>query len=225
MFDRLELLIGKEALNKLKTKHIVVLGLGGVGGYVVESLIRSGISNITIIDSDSVSITNFNRQIIAINNNIGKLKVEAFEERIKSINSDVKVEKINKFINKENIDSIISKDIDYFIDACDTVSTKKLVIEKCIKNNIKYIVCLGTGKRVDPSKIIVTDIRKTSYDPIAKILRKHVNNLNIKEKVICCYSKEIPKKINSDDITSMMFVPSVAGITIASYVINDLIKE
>ncbi|MBQ6547012.1 MAG: ThiF family adenylyltransferase [Bacilli bacterium] len=224
MFDRLELLIGKDSLSKIKEKNVVVLGLGGVGGYVVEALVRSGIENITIIDNDAVDITNLNRQIIANLNNIGKLKTDEFEKRILSINNRVKVKKISSFIDSVNIDSIFKDKIDYFIDACDTVSTKKLVIENCIKNNIKFITCLGTGKRLDPSKLTICDIRDTKNDPIARILRKYVKDSNIKDKVICCYSEEEPLKCEGKKIGSTAFVPSSAGLLIASYIIKDIIK-
>ena len=224
IFDRLELLIGKDSLSKIKEKNVVVLGLGGVGGYVVEALVRSGIENITIIDNDAVDITNLNRQIIANLNNIGKLKTDEFEKRILSINNRVKVKKISSFIDSVNIDSIFKDKIDYFIDDCDTVSTKKLVIENCIKNNIKFITCLGTGKRLDPSKLTICDIRDTKNDPIARILRKYVKDSNIKDKVICCYSEEEPLKCEGKKIGSTAFVPSSAGLLIASYIIKDIIK-
>ena len=224
MFDRLELLIGKVNLDKIKSKHIVVLGLGGVGGYVVEALIRSGIENITIIDNDTVDITNINRQIISTTDNIGKLKTDEFEKRIKSINKNVRINKIYNFIDISNIDDLFKNEIDYFIDACDTINTKKLIIQRCIDNKIKLITCLGTGKRMDPSKLTICDIRKTKNDPIARILRKYVKDNNIKERVLCCYSEEEPVKINSNIIASSIFVPSSAGILIASYVIRDIIK-
>lgn len=225
MFERTQALIGKEALNKLKEKHIVVLGLGGVGGITVESLIRSGIKHITIIDNDIIDISNLNRQIIATSQNIGKKKTDEFEKRILSINKEVEITKINSFIDQTNIDKIFNNKIDYFIDACDTISAKKLVIKKCIEKNIKLITCLGTGKKLDPSKITICDIRKTNNDPIAKILRKFIKEEQINQKVMCCYSEEEPKKIDSKDIPSMIFVPSTAGITIASYVIKDIINN
>ena len=222
MFNRLELLIGKQNLEKVKTKHIVILGLGGVGGYVLEALIRSGIENVTIIDHDKIDITNLNRQIIALNTNIGKLKVDEAENRVHSINKNVKLTKINDFIDSTNIDSIFSKKIDYFIDACDTIKTKELVIKKCIDNKIPFITCLGTGKRLNPEMLTICDIRKTSYDPIAKTLRKYIKESNIKNKIMCCYSKEIPIKINSKDIPSNSFVPASAGLLIASYIIKEI---
>ena len=224
MFDRLELLIGKDSLNKIKNKHIVVLGLGGVGGYVVEALVRSGVCNITIIDNDTIDISNINRQIIANSNNLDKLKTDEFEKRILSINKNVKINKISSFIDDSNINDIFLTDIDYFVDACDTISTKKLIIDRCISKNIKFVTCLGTGKRMDPSKLKICDIRETKNDPIARILRKYVKDAQINSKIFCCYSEEEPKKIDSRVIPSSIFVPSSAGILIASYIINDIVK-
>lgn len=225
MLDRLELLIGKDSLNKIKKLNVVVLGLGGVGGFVAESLVRSGVCNITIVDNDTIDVTNLNRQIISNINNIGKLKTDELEKRLLSINPDVSIKKISSFITEDNIDMLFEGKIDYFIDACDTIKTKKLIIKKCIDNNIKSVTCLGTGKRLDSSKVCICDIRDTSYDPIAKKLRKFVKDNNIKEKVICCYSEEEPAKTDGTVIPSSAFVPSTAGILIASFIIRDIIAK
>ena len=224
MFDRLELLIGKDSLNKLKEKHVLILGLGGVGGTTLEALVRSGIGHVTIVDNDKIDITNLNRQIISTNDNLGKYKTDEFVKRILSINSEVNIEKITDFITEDNIDKLFLDNIDYFIDACDTVSTKKLVIDKCLEKNIKFITCLGTGKRLDPSKLVMCDLRDTKNDPIARILRKHVKDNNITSRITCCYSEEEPIKKEGRVIPSSIFVPSSAGLLIASCVIRDLIK-
>ena len=224
MLDRLELLVGREGITKLKSSKIVVVGLGGVGGYVTESLIRSGIENITLVDFDVIDESNLNRQIIATKENIGKLKVDEFEKRILSINDKVKITKLPIFIDENNIDELFSGDITYLIDACDTIKTKELIISKCIEKNIKFITCLGTGKRMDPSNLKICDIRETSYDPIARILRKYVKDKRINSKVLCCYSEEEPIKYNSNVIGSNSFVPSSAGLLIASYVVRDICK-
>ena len=224
MLDRLELLVGSEGITKLKSSKIVVVGLGGVGGYVTESLIRSGIENIIIVDYDTIDESNLNRQIIATKNNIGKLKVDEFEKRILSINDKVKITKLPIFIDENNIDELFSGDITYLIDACDTIKTKELIISKCLEKNIKFITCLGTGKRMDPSKLKICDIRQTSYDPIARILRKYVKDNRLNSKVLCCYSEEEPIKYNSNVIGSNSFVPSSAGLLIASYVVRDICK-
>ena len=224
MLDRLELLVGSEGITKLKSSKIVVVGLGGVGGYVTESLIRSGIENIIIVDYDTIDESNLNRQIIATKNNIGKLKVDEFEKRILSINDKVNITKLPIFIDENNIDELFLGDITYLIDACDTIKTKELIISKCLEKNIKFITCLGTGKRMDPSKLKICDIRQTSYDPIARILRKYVKDNRINSKVLCCYSEEEPIKYNSNIIGSNSFVPSSAGLLIASYVVRDICK-
>ena len=224
MLDRLELLVGREGIAKLKSSKIVVVGLGGVGGYVTESLIRSGIENITLVDFDVIDESNLNRQIIATKENIGKLKVDEFEKRILSINDKVKITKLSIFIDENNIDELFSGDITYLIDSCDTIKTKELIISRCLEKNIKFITCLGTGKRMDPSKLKICDIRETSYDPIARILRKYVKDKRINSKVLCCYSEEEPIKYNSNVIGSNSFVPSSAGLLIASYVVRDICK-
>lgn len=222
MFDRLELLVGKENISKLKNSKIAIIGLGGVGGYTVESLIRSAVENITIIDHDKIDKSNINRQIIATKNNIGKLKVDEFETRILEINDKVHVTKLPLFIDESNIDKLFENEIDYLIDACDTIKTKKLIISKCLEKNIKFITCLGTGKRLDPSKLCICDIRDTSYDPLAKSLRKYVRDMKIKNKILCCYSKEEPIKYDSNTIASNSFVPPSAGLLITSYIVRDI---
>ena len=224
MFDRLERLIGSVSLQKLKNSHIVILGLGGVGGFVLEALVRSGVETLTIIDDDKIDITNLNRQLIATMENIGNYKTSEWKKRISSINPNTKVNTITSFITKDNIDTIFTSDIDYFIDACDTIATKKLVIQKCLEKKIKFITSTGVGNRMDPSLLKITDIRKTSYDPLAKALRKYVKENNLTGKVTCLYSIEKPL-IKGQIITSNSFVPSTAGLLIAGYVINDLIKE
>lgn len=223
MLDRLELLIGKEKLEKIKSSNIVVLGLGGVGGYVVESLIRSGISNITIIDYDKIELSNLNRQIISNINNIGNFKTEETKKRILEVNEKCNVIIINEFIDEKNMDIIFENKIDYFIDVCDSLNTKKLIINKCLDKNIKLITCMGTGNRMN-SDFEVIDIRKTKNDPVAKILRKYVNNLKINKKVMCLCSKNEPIR-KGNVIASNSFVPAIAGLKITEYVINDLINN
>lgn len=223
MFDRLELLLGKENLEILKNKKVLIIGLGGVGGYVVESLVRSGIENITLVDYDKVDITNINRQIIALNSNIGKFKTELFKERILDINPNCKVTIKNIFLTEENIEEIID-DFDFVIDACDTVNTKKAIIKICIKKNIKFISSMGTGNKIDPNKLEIVDIRKTSYDPLAKIIRKFIREEHINEKIMVLTSSEQPIKSNISTIPSAIFVPASAGLLIGSYVIKELLK-
>lgn len=225
MFDREINLIGKDKYLKLKNSNVLVVGIGGVGGYATEVLVRSGIENITLVDYDNIDISNINRQIIALSNNIGNSKVEEFKKRILSINSNVKVKIIKEKIDENNIDLLFQDNYDYIIDACDTLIVKKLLIKLCHKNNIKLITICGMGKKLDPSKIKVCDIRDTSYDPLAKALRKYVKEEHINGKVMCISSTEEPIKTNSDSISSMIMVPSTAGILASSYVINSIIKE
>lgn len=223
MFDRLELLIGKDALNKLNNSNVVILGLGGVGGHALEALVRSGIGNVTIIDSDTIDISNLNRQIIATNDNIGNFKTLEFEKRIKSINKNIKINIITEFIDSSNIDSLFKEKIDFFIDACDSIETKKLVIKKCLEKDIKFITSMGAGNRMDPSKLEIKDLNKTSGDPIARILRKYVKESNLKGKITCVCSSEVPLRKGAP-VSSNSFVPASCGLLIASYVIKTIIK-
>lgn len=224
MFDRFISLIGKENFNKIQTKNILIIGLGGVGSYVVESLIRSGIINITIVDHDTIDITNLNRQLMTNLNNIGNKKVDEIEKRILNINKDINITKIDKFIDKTNID-IINNAYDYVIDCCDTFNTKCEIIKTCIDKNIKFITSMGTAKKMDPSKLEIIDIRKTSYDALAKKIRKWIKDNNIKGKITTVSSKEIPIKTNNNELGSNSFVPSTAGLLITSYIINDIIND
>jgi tRNA A37 threonylcarbamoyladenosine dehydratase len=224
MFDRLEKLIGKENIELLHSKTVLVIGLGGVGGMAVETLIRNGIENIILVDNDIVDITNKNRQIIATDLTINKLKTDAFEERIKKINKNVNIIKINYFITKNNVDSLFEYKFDYLIDACDTISTKILLIEKCLEKNIKFISSMGTGNKFDITKLKIIDIKKTSYDPIAKVIRKKLKDDKIKGKVMVVSSDEMPIKTNNRTPYSYSVVPNTAGIMIADYIIKDIIN-
>lgn len=172
MFDRTIALIGQDNLDKIESKHILIIGVGGVGGYAIEALIRSGIHNITLVDYDNIDISNINRQIIAKESNVGKLKVEAWKERINEISSSVLVNTLPLKIDENNIDILFKSSYDYIIDACDTVIVKKLLIKKCHEKNIKLITVCGMGKKLNPSLVKICDIKDTSYDPLAKSIRK-----------------------------------------------------
>ena len=224
MFDREIKLIGKDNYNKIKSKTVVVIGVGGVGGYSVEALVRAGIENIIIVEYDIVDITNLNRQIISLQDNIGMYKTEVIKSRINNINPNCKVTIINKKLDEENLIELFDYNIDYIIDACDTVKVKEQLILECVKRNIKQISCMGTGNKLNPELLSITDIRKTSYDPLAKKIRKFVIDNKIKKKVMVVASTEQPKKVEGA-ISSISYVPSVAGLLCASYVINDIIKE
>ena len=211
--------------NLIKNKTVLIIGLGGVGGYALESIVRSGIERIIIVDYDIVDETNLNRQILSLNNNIALKKVEVAYDRIKKINKDCEVIKLDIKVTLDNINILFNEKIDYVIDACDTVEVKKELIRQCLKRKIKLISCMGTGNKLDPSKLEIVDIRKTSYDPLAKIIRKMVKEENIKEKVMVVASKEQPIKTNTKTIGSTSFVPAVAGLLCASFVINDIIGD
>ena len=221
MFERVESLL-EEKINKLKDKTILVLGIGGVGSYTVETLIRNPIKKIIIVDKDIINITNLNRQLYTNQNNIGNKKVDELEKRIKSINPYIEIKKIDKFINEENINILFEEKVDYIVDACDSLKTKECLIKECLKRKIKFISCMGTAKKLDPSKLEITDIRKTSYDPLAKKIRKMIKDEHINAKIPVVSSTEMPKNIKN--LGSISFVPSVAGILITSYIINDIIK-
>ena len=221
--DRTEKLIGKSNIEKLKNSTVVVFGLGGVGSYVVEALARSGIQNLVIVDKDIVDITNINRQLIATHSTIGKSKVDVAKKRILDINPNCNIMAIKEFVSKENIAQLLDeKNINYIIDAIDTVSSKLSIIEYAYNNSIKIISCMGTGNKLDASNFEITDINKTSVCPLAKVIRKELRKLNI-PKLKVLYSKEEPLKLNSSTPASISFVPSVAGILIAGEVIRDLI--
>ena len=223
MFERLELLIGKDNVKKLNNTKVLVIGLGGVGGILTETLVRNGIENIIIIDNDTIDITNKNRQIIALDSSIGKKKTNVMKERLLDINSNCKVEIISDFIDKNNIDLLFKDPVDYVIDACDTVSTKILLIEECLKRNIKVISSMGMGKKTDLSKLKIMDIRKTSYDKLAKVVRKKLKDDGINEKVMVLSSDEEPID-TKENIGSYSPLTSYAGLLIADYVIKDIIK-
>lgn len=224
MFDRVVKLIGENEFNKINSKTVAVIGIGGVGGYAVEGLVRSGISSIIIVDYDVIDISNLNRQIIADNKHIGYFKVDEMERRILSINPNCKVIKLYDKLSLDNIDNLFKYSFDYLIDACDTIVVKQELIRRCLENNIKIISCMGTGNKLNPSLLEITDISKTSYDPIAKKIRKYIKDNHIKGKVPVVYSKEQNKKFEGT-IPSMIFVPGAAGLLCSNYVITDIIKE
>ena len=224
-FSRFEKIIGSENLDLLKNKSVLVLGIGGVGGYVVEALARSNIGTLILVDFDIVDETNINRQIIALNSTIGCKKVDVLEKRIKDINENCNVIKIDKFIDNNNLIDLFKYDIDFFVDACDTISTKKSVIDECLKRKIDFITSMGTGNKLDPSKLVITDIRKTVNDPLARILRKYVKDNKINSKITVLSSTELPIKLSDRTPGSTAFVPSSAGLLIASYIVRKFINK
>ena len=223
MFDRIISLIGNDNLNKIKNTTVLVVGLGGVGGYATEALIRSGIGRIILIDYDKIDESNLNRQIITNKSNISASKVEEMKKRILSINPECEVLTEELFLDEDNLNILDNYKIDYIIDACDSIKTKKNLIDYSIEKDIKLIASMGTANKLDPSKLVITDIRKTSYDPLAKILRKYVLDKKTNKKIMVVSSTEEP--IRKDVLASMMFVPSTAGILCANYIIRDIIEK
>ena len=227
IFDRSEILLGKEALEKLKDSTVAVFGIGGVGSYTVEALVRGGIGNLFLFDGDVVSQTNINRQLVATTKTIGMAKVDVAAAHCKEVNPDVQVSAEKIFFDAENADLIDFSKFDYVIDAIDTVSSKILLIEKAKEANIPVISCMGAGNKLDPTRFEVTDISKTSVCPLAKVMRYELRKRGI-TKVKVLYSKEEPIKHglteNGKPLPgSVSFVPSVAGLIIAGEVIKDLI--
>lgn len=224
MFDRIEKLIGREKLALIKTKTVLLVGLGGVGGSALETLVRSGIGNIIIVDFDKVDISNLNRQVITFLDNIGEKKIDAAYDFCKSINKDCNIIKYDMFLDKDNIKELFDNhDIDYVIDACDSIKTKQNLILESKKRNIKIISCMGTGNKLDPTKLEIVDISKTVNDPLAKVMRRWAKDNRIKGKVMVVSSTEVP--INKGkEIATMSFVPNTAGILLANYIITDIIK-
>lgn len=225
MFDRLEKLIGKSNIKRLNSKLVAVIGVGGVGGYVVETLVRNGIENIIIVDYDTIDITNKNRQIIALDSCLNMKKVDVFEKRIKDINPKCNVIKIDKFLNEETKKELFKYNIDYLVDSCDTITTKIMLIRECLNRNIKFISSMGTGNKFDPTKLKITTLNKTSYDPIAKVIRHEINRLEIKDKITVLSSTESPVKTGIRTPASYSVVPNTAGILIADYIIKDIINS
>lgn len=225
-FSRTENLIGAAALKKLKNCHIAVFGVGGVGGYVVEALVRAGVGNIDLIDSDCVDITNLNRQIIALHSTVGKLKVEVMRDRILDINPNATVNVFPILFLPENSAQFDFSKYDYVVDAIDNVTAKIELAVKCQESGTKIIASMGTGNKLDPTKFEVCDIYKTSVCPLAKVMRYELKKRNVK-KLKVLYSKEEPIKNSVDPRTpmSISFVPSAAGLIIAGEVIKDIIKQ
>lgn len=224
-YVRLEKVIGKDKVDDLGQKCVLVIGCGGVGGYVCEALARSNIGRLIIVDFDVVDVTNINRQIIALESNIGQKKVDVLEKRLKDINPNLDVVKIDSFIGVDNIEVLFKDKLDYLVDACDSIKTKLALIDECLKSKIPFVSSMGTGNKLDPTKLDVVDIRKTVNDPLARIIRKYVKDKKIKDKVMVLSSTEVPVKTGERAPGSTAFVPGTAGLILASFVVRNLIKE
>ncbi len=232
-FERSAMLLGVEKVEKLADKSVAVFGIGGVGGYVVEALARTGIGAFDLVDHDTVSVTNINRQIIATMDTIGRNKAEVMKERILSINSEAQVKVRDCFFLPENADEFDFEKYDYVVDAVDTVTAKLEIIERAKKAGVPVISAMGAGNKLDPTQFVVTDISKTSVCPLAKVMRRELKKRGISDvKVV--YSKEEAKTPLFDPPAegetrkkapgSVAFVPSVAGLIVASEVIKDLTR-
>lgn len=222
-FSRTSRIIGQEAINILQTKKVTVFGLGGVGSYVVEALCRMGVGHLVLVDHDTIDITNVNRQLYAMHSTIGKNKVDIARERCLDINPNVKITTYQQFYLPSQGLEYMFDDSDYVIDAIDTVKAKLALIEECHHKNIAIISSMGTGNKVDPSRFEIVNINQTSVCPLAKVIRRELKQRGItKCKVL--YSKEEPIKVDSSTPGSVSFVPSVAGLMIAGYVIKEMIK-
>ena len=223
MFERVISLIGNEKFKKLESIKVLIVGCGGVGGYALETLVRSGITNIDIIDFDVIDITNLNRQIITNKENIGIKKVLAAKNRVLSINPNLNINTYEIILDKDNRDEILKNNYDYIIDACDNVDTKIELIKRSVNNNYKLISSMGTAKKMDPTKLSITTLDKTNYDKLAKVIRKKVKDLKINKKTNVVSSTE--EVIKCDTLGSFMMVPATAGILCAKYVIDDVINN
>ena len=222
--ERTRVLIGENSLLKLSKSKILVFGIGGVGGYVVEALVRSGIGEIDIVDNDKVSISNLNRQIVALNSTIGEYKVDVMKKRALDINPDLKINTYKLFFDDDTKDEFDFSKYDYIVDAIDSVKSKLLLVELAKNNNTPIISSMGTGNKLNPLKFEIADISKTSVCPLARVVRTELKKRGIKDLKVL-YSKEKPYKDGSRIPSSISFVPSTAGLIIASEVIKDIIAQ
>ncbi len=231
-FARTEILLGKEAMSKLDRAHVAVFGIGGVGGYVVEALARSGIGRLDLIDHDKISVTNLNRQIIALSETIGRYKADVMKERVLSINPDAEVTTYQSFYLPENADDFDLFKYTYVVDAVDTVTAKIELVMRAKQAGIPIISCMGTGNKLDPTQLEIADIYQTSVCPLAKVMRRELRKRGV-DSLKTLYSREEPIKpeTGTEETTrralpgSTSFVPSAAGLIIASEVVKDIVQS
>lgn len=241
-FSRNELAIGKEGLKKLKDTTVLVLGIGGVGSFAAEALARSGVGRLVLIDKDDVDITNVNRQVIALLSTVGQPKVDLMKERIADINPECEVIALKMFYTEETYEEIFNYGIDFVVDASDTIIYKIHIMKECLKRNIPIISSMGAANKMDPTRFQIADISKTHTDPIARVIRQHLKKAGIKKGIPVVFSDESPIVIREDvrqyvgnenseirkakmPPSSNAFVPSVAGLIMASYVIRELLSD
>lgn len=227
-FERIEPLLGKENIYKLNNSHVAIFGIGGVGGYIAETLARFGIGEITLIDNDNVSISNLNRQIVALHSTIGQYKTEVMKKRILDINPKCKVNTYNLFFDETTCNQINFSSITYVADAIDSVNSKIYLIKLCKDQNIPIISCMGTGNKLDPTKLQISDISKTFQCPLARTMRSKLSAIGINRlKVLFSTEQNSKSSINENGKivpSSIMSVPACAGIIIANEIILDVIN-
>lgn len=223
MFERLIGLIGEEKLKEIERKKVLLIGVGGVGSYALEALIRNGFFDITIVDFDIIDLSNLNRQLMTDSTNIGKYKVDEAKKRALLINPNINIQTINEKLNKENLRNLLNQNFDYIIDACDTLDVKFALMENSLHYSYKLISSMGTAKKTDPTKLEITTLNKTNNDPIARLLRNKVRKAHINKKIYVVSSTEVPKQINM--LGTANLVPSVAGLLCVSFIFNDIIKN
>lgn len=220
--ERTEILIGKQGIEKLQSSHIAVFGVGGVGGYTCEMLVRAGIGEITIIDFDTVAMSNINRQIVALTSTVGQLKVDVFKSRLLDINPNLKVNVFPIKFCEDNIDLIFNKHYDYVVDAIDDLDNKILLIKTCHDKNIEIVSAMGAGNRCDIPAFEVSDVYKTYNDGLAKLIRKRLRSVGVeKHNVVFTKSVSQPK---SHIVGSISYYPPMCGCTLSAFVINELLK-
>lgn len=241
-FSRNELAIGKEGLNTLKNSTVAVLGIGGVGSFAAEALARSGVGKLILIDKDDVDITNVNRQVIALLSTVGRPKVEIMAERIADINPQCEVIALKMFYTEETYEEIFEYGLDYVVDASDTISYKIHLMKECLTRNIPIISSMGAANKMDPTRFQIADISKTHTDPIAKVIRTRLRKEGIRKGIPVVFSDESPIVIREDVVkvvgkedapirkakmppSSNAFVPSVAGLIMASHVVKELLGD
>lgn len=232
--DRTRLLLGDEAVSRLASARVFVAGVGGVGGYAAEMLARSGVGNLTLVDADSVSLTNLNRQLIALRNDLGKPKVDLFAERFREINPDINILSVRDFITPDNAGGMLDAGYDFVIDAIDTVAPKVALISHCLRNRIPVISSMGAGGRVDPTKIGYSDLWETREDGLARAVRQRLRKAGLRRPLRVVSSTEVPRAASVIELDernkrssygTIAPIPSMFGILLASHVINSLSRR
>lgn len=230
IYTRTELLIGREKLEILKKSKVIVFGIGGVGSFTVEALARCGVGKISMVDFDTIDITNVNRQIHAFKENVGLYKVDEMKKRVNSINEDIIVDTFKEKLEKENISKFNLEQYDYIVDAIDTITSKIFLAKYAFEKNIKIISAMGAGNKMDPTRLKVSDINKTTTCPLARVLRRELKKVGVKKlKVVYSDEKSVGEKLENEQRrksspSSISFMPSVMGLIIASEIVKDLIK-